>query len=494
VLGSDRLRIARLLVIEALLLSTAGAVGGLALSAWSATVLSTFALPAGSPLTGRLNLVFDARVAIFGALLAVVTGLLFGIAPALRAANANVATNLRDGGRLHSAGRGMSALRKTFVGAQVAISAVLVIIAGLTIRSLANAERVDPGVDADRIAVIGTDLAQGGVAQEQQAAVLAQLLERIAAVPGVERAAITTRLPAQRGPTTTQVIEGYVPSAGTGAVEVPVAFVSRDYFATMGIRLLAGRTFTREDRSDTAPVIVVNEAAARAYWGGNAVGGRMLRQVENGRWAAVVGVVADAKVEDLTEPPTPMMYVSAEQNGIGGLIVARTSRDPATVLNELGTALHDVRASLPITRLLTLHEHLGNGLRVARAGTAALGAFSALALLIASLGIYAVVAFTVGGRAHELGIRAALGATASGMVRMVVRESLSTVLIGLLVGLGLAALATRGLAGVLYGVSALDAATFAGAGALLLAAALLAAWLPARRAAGADPAGLLRSE
>jgi ABC-type antimicrobial peptide transport system permease subunit len=242
-------------------------------------------------------------------------------------------------------------------------------------------------------------------------------------------------------------------------------------------------------------VVVVNEAAARAYWGGNAVGGRLQRQVANSPWVAVVGIVADAKVDDLTEPPTPMMYLSAEQIGVGGFaIVARTARDPATLKNELGIALHDFRATLPITRLLTLHEHLGNGLRVARAGTVAIGVFSALALLIASLGIYAVVAFAVGRRAHELGIRTALGATASGIVRMVVRESLATVATGLLVGLGLAALAMQGLAGVLYGVSSLDAVTFVGASALLLGAAFVASWLPARRAANADPVGLLKSE
>ena len=175
-------------------------------------------------------------------------------------------------------------MRKGLIVTQVAISIVLVIGAGLMVRSLANAQRVDPGVDADRIAVIGTDLAQGGVTPAESAAVVAQLLERVAALPGIERAAVTSRLPAQTGPSTTQVIDGYRPSAGTGAVELPVAFVSRDYFATMGISLLAGRTFTVDDRAGTAPMIVVNQAAARAYWGGNAIGGRIPTTV---RWTAL---------------------------------------------------------------------------------------------------------------------------------------------------------------------------------------------------------------
>src|SRR5262249_31256895 len=162
----------------------------------------------------------------------------------------------RDAGRAHSTGRGLSALRRGLIATQVAISIVLVIGAGLMARSLANAQRVNPGVDVDRIAIIGTDLAQGGVTQAESAAVVARLLERVAALPGVEHAALTSRLPVQIGPSTTQVIDGYRPSAGTGAVELPVAFVSRDYFATMGIPVLEGRTFNTEDRADTPPVIV----------------------------------------------------------------------------------------------------------------------------------------------------------------------------------------------------------------------------------------------
>jgi len=495
VLGSDGYRIARLLLIEALLLSTFGALAGLAMSAWSAVALSTLSLPSRLPVVGTLNVAFNGRVATFGTLLAIATGLMFGLLPALRAAKADAATNLRDGGRAHSSGRGLSALRRGLIATQVAISIVLVIGAGLTARSLANAQRVNPGVDVDRIAIIGTDLAQGGVTPEQSAAVAAQLLERVSALPGVEDAALTTRLPVQIGPSTTQIIDGYRPSTGTGAVELPVSFVSRDYFATMGIPVLAGRIFNADDRADTPPVIVVNQAASRAYWGGNAVGGRMQRQGAGSRWVNVVGVVADAKVVDLTEDPTPAIYLSTEQTGLGGFsLVARTSRDPAVLTKELESALHDVWPSLPITRELTLEEHLGNGLSPLRGVTIGLGAFSALALLIASIGIYAVVSFAVGARSHELGIRAALGATAPTVVGMIVRESLATVSIGLVVGLMVAALLMRGIAGALFGVQPLDAATFIASSALLLGAAGLAAWLPARRAAGSDPAQLLKSE
>lgn len=495
VLGADRHRITRLLLIEALLLSALGAAAGLAIAAWCVTLLSTLSLPSSGPLLGSLGVGFNHRVAIFGTLLTLATGLLFGIAPALRAAKTDVAANLRDGGRSHSAGKGVSMLRKGLVVAQVAISVVLVIGAGLMVRSLANAERVDPGVDAERIAVIGTNLAQGGVTREEAPTVVAQLLERVEALPGVERAAVTTRLPVQPGGTTTRIIDGYTPQGGTGAVELPFALVSRGYFETMAIPLLAGRAFTAADRADAPRTVVVNAAAARAYWGGKAVGGRIRGQGADSKWLEVVGVVGDVKVSDLTEAPTPMIYLSTEQSGVGGFfVVARTSRDPAAVMSELRTALRGVRASLPVTRLQTLEAHFGDALQVPRAGTILMSAFSTLAVLIATLGIYAVVAYTVERRTHELGIRAALGASASRIARMVVLESLATVGLGIAAGLVLAALATRGLEGVLYGVHPLDAVTFVGTGVLLLAAACVAAFLPARHAANANPAELLKSE
>jgi putative ABC transport system permease protein len=493
-LGADRLRIVRLLLLESLLLSALGAAAGLGLAAWTTAVLSSVSLPdVGFSPGGGLDVGFDHRVVIFGVLMSIATGLLFGLVPAVRSMRTDVAAILQDEGRAQSAGRGISRLRKALVVVQVAISVVLVIAAGLLGRSLANAERVDPGVDTQRIAVIETDLAQGGVAQEESAAVAAQVLERVEALPGVERAALTTRLPARRGATTTQIVDGYTPPSGTSAVELELAMVSRGYFETMGIPLLAGRTFTAADRPQTPNVIVVNDAAARAYWGGNAVGGRIRSQGADGDWLEVVGVVADVKVTDLTEAPTPMIYGSTEQSGVGGFaVVARTSDNPAALLPSLRRALREVRESLPVIRLHTLEAHFGQTMAIPRVGTALMGGFSLLALLLAGLGIYAVVSFNVERRTQELGIRTALGATRSTMVRMVVGESLAAVGIGLVAGLALAALAARGLETMLFGVTPLDTMTFAGASALLLAAASLAAYLPARRAGSAHPAQVLR--
>lgn len=494
-LGANGLRIARLLILEALLLSTLGAAAGLALATWSTTFLSSVSFPAGPLMSGSgLDLGFDRRVALFGVVMAIGAGLLFGLVPALRTMRTDVIATIRDEGQGQAAGRGVSLLRKALVVTQVAISVVLVIAAGLLGRSLANTARVDAGIDAERIAVISTDLAQGGVAEDQAATVTTEILERVEALPGVERAAITTRLPVQFGSSTTQIVEAFTPAAGTGAVELQVAIVSRGYFDTMGIPLRSGRTFAVSDRAATAPVVVVNEAAARAYWGGDALGGRIRSQGADSPWQQVIGVVADVKVTDLTEAPTPMIYWSTEQVGVGSFsIVARSSGEPEALLPALRGALRAVRASLPVTRLLTLEAHLGNALVIPRAGTALIGSFSMLALLLAGLGIYAVVACTVERRAHELGIRAALGATPVSLVRSVMRESLGAVSVGLAVGLALAVLATRGLAGVLFGVPPVDGVTFAGASALLLAAACVASFLPARRVGSAYPVDVLRS-
>lgn len=428
-----------------------------------------------------------------GVLMALATGLLFGIIPALRSARTDVATALRDEARGQSAGRAVSFLRGGLVALQVAVSLVLVVAAGLLARSLANAERVEPGVDADRIAVMETNLEQAGVTGGE-AAVVRQLLARVNALPGFERAALTNRLPAQSGWSTTQVVDGYEPTAGTGSVELPLAIVSHGYFETMGIRVLAGRTFTADDRAETSTVVVVNETAARTFWDGNAVGGRIRPQDGDGPWRQVVGVVADVKVNDLQEPPTPMIYYSAEQSGVGEFaVVARTAGDPAALTAGLRNALRTVRASLPVTRMTTLEAHLGEALAGPRVVAALMGGFSLLALLLASLGVYAVVAFTVERRTQELGIRLALGARRSRLVGMVVGRSLGVVAIGVAAGLVLAALATRGLEGMLFGVRALDPVTFVQATLLLLVAAAAAAFVPALRAARANPVEALRT-
>jgi putative ABC transport system permease protein len=492
-LGAGWQRVVRLLLFEALLLAGLGGAAGLAVAAVAAQVLPSLPLPTSA---GAPDVRFDHRVVLFGVVAALATGLLFGLVPALRAAKTDVVAVLRDEGRGHSAGGRVSLLRKCLVATQVALSVVLVVAAGLMARSLANAERVELGVDAERIAILGTNLQQGGVANEMEAAVVAaDLLERVAALPGVERAALTTRLPVQTGFTSTTVVDGYTPAAGTGSVELPLAGVSRRYFETMGIPLLAGRTFSGVDHPESPPVVVVNETAARLFFGGNAVGQRIRPQAAPDAWREVIGVVADVKVTDVTEPPAPMFYYSAEQAPpLGFTVGARTSGDPAALTEALRAALREARASLPVTRQGALEAHVAAGLATARTAVALMSGFSLLALLLALLGVYAAVSFNVERRTRELGVRMALGATHTCLARMVVGESVLVVALGVAAGLGLAALVSRGLSGVLFGVEPMDAATFAGAAALLIVTAAAAAFLPAHRAARANPVEALRTQ
>jgi predicted permease len=327
--------------------------------------------------------------------------------------------------------------------------------------------------------------------------VTAEILARIATLPGVERAALTTRLPVQPGGSSTTVVDGYTPAVGTGAVELPAVGVSREYFDTMGIRLVAGRSFSTSDNPDGAPVVIVNETAARLFWNGDAVGRRLRPQDDPDAWREVVGVVADVKVADVTEPPTPMFYFSTDQiPPLGFTVVAKASGDPALLAEALRAALREVRTSLPVTRQGSFEATVAAGFAGARIGVALIGGFSLLALVLAGLGVYAVVSFNVERRTQELGVRMALGATHARLARMVVGECVLVVAIGVVVGSGLAALGARGLSsvGVLFGVAAIDSATFAGAAALLLSTAAAAAFLPAYRAARANPVDALRTQ
>ena len=489
-LGGDRSRVGRPLLLEALLLSLVGGALGLVFASWLQIAISSVTLP---PANQALDMRFDYRIVSFSVIAALATGCLFGLLPSWRSASTNIAGVLRDAGRMHSSA-GTSLLRNVLVAAQVALSVVLVSASVLLARSLLNAERVDPGVDVERIAILGTNLLQGGVPQQETGAVAAQVLEGLRAVPGVESAALTIRLPLASGPTSSTIVEGYELPRGTSAIEMPIAAVSSAYFSTMGIALLDGRDFAATDRRDSPPVVIVSETTARVFFAGDAVGKRVRGQDDPDSWREVIGVVADVKVQDLQEPPTPLMYLSTEQTGTGGFsAVVRTAGDPAALLSALQQSLRQVRASLPITRSEPFETHVARALAAARTSTLLATACSALALVLASLGIYAAVSFSVERRTQEIGVRTALGAGTAQLVRMVVGSSMRVACIGVGVGLAFAVLAAQGMRAILFGVGPLDIASLAAAALLLIGAAALAAFVPALRASRANPLEVLRN-
>jgi putative ABC transport system permease protein len=494
-LGAPRARVARLFLIESLLLSAMGGTAGLLLTRWALAALPS--LPLGDVLGGALELGVDARVALFSVGLMLLTGVLFGLAPALRSAGADVAQALRDDRRGSSGGRGTLRLRSLLVAVQVAASLVLVLGTGLLARSLAALQSVDAGVDVDRVAFVRTDWSRAGLEGGEDGRVaIDEMRRRVEAIPGVTWAALATRLPAQNSGTTTTEVEGYTPPAGTDAVELPFAVVSDGYFETMGIPLLTGRLFNDDEVPGTAESsILINEAAARRFYGAaNPIGRRMRAQGSQAWNRTVVGVVGDVPVGRLGEAPRPIFYFSTRQTTrLPAYLMARTEGDPGALASALRQAVGEMGVTVSVSAQGTLAGHFGSTLATPRLAARAMGAFSLLALLLAGLGIYAVVSFSVARRTGEMGIRMALGAERSWVVRMIVREVVGVVLVGLVVGLALAGAGATQLGGALYGVSALDPVTFGGAVAVLLLVAWFAAYVPARRAARADPVDALRT-
>jgi putative ABC transport system permease protein len=318
----------------------------------------------------------------------------------------------------------------------------------------------------------------------------------MAALPGVTGVARSTRLPVQNsGGTTTRFVEGYIAPAGTGNVELNYNLVDETYFETMGILVESGRAFVLDDGVGSNPIVIVNETAARRFWSNDgAVGGRVRGESAESPWADVVGVVGDSKIRTLDEPETPFLYFPLSRAAVGRLyFLVRTEADPTVLTAALRATVREIDPTLDVFEAGPLETHISTSLDPLRTGVLAMSGFSLLAILLASLGIYAVVSFVVARRTAEMGIRIALGAARRRIVGMVVRDVLVTVGVGMVVGLGLAALILPRVAEALFGVGGLDPVAFGGGAALFLAVSAVAAWIPARRAAHADPVEALRA-
>ncbi|MCA1817263.1 MAG: ABC transporter permease [Acidobacteria bacterium] len=513
-LGASRARLVRQLLTESVLLSVAGGALGLLIAFWLADALKMYSPPANL-FDVAFDFSLDRSVLAFTLVLSVLTGVVFGIAPALASSRPDLVAALKDETVL-VAGQGSAfarrfSLRNLLVVAQVALSLVLLVGAGLFLRSLRSAQRIDLGFEPEDVMTMPLQINLLRYTKAQGQDFYRRVLERVEAIPGVESATMT-RTPPLSGASrqSSVIVEGQQQSpdrvsssetTGGGAVEVSEnttlsSPVARRYFETLKIPLLRGRDFGEADREGAPGVAVVNETFVARYLGGqDPVGRRISLSGEKGPWLEIVGLVRDGKYVTVGEEPAPFVYQPlAQRHETGMTLLVRTSGDPARFVSQVRERVHSVEPNLPLNASRTMTELLAMSLFPARMGAILLGCFGLLALLLASVGLYGVMSYSVSRRTREIGIRMALGAESGSVLRLVLREGMTLVAVGVAVGLVAALAATRLLAGFLYGVSTTDPAAFAAVAALLALVALVASLIPARRAARIDPMVALRYE
>jgi predicted permease len=489
-LGGSRTRLVRQLLTEGLLLAAAGAAAGVVLATWATGALATFEPPLPVPVA--LEFPLDARILLFTALIAALTVVLSALAPALRATRLEAATALRGDMGATGAGRRIG-LRDGLVVAQVAVSLVVLAAAGLFLASLRNATHVDPGFRAAGLSLVRLELGIQGYDSVRGKSFYTELERRARSLPSVEAVSLAEIVPLGMARQRRGVeVEGYTPREGE-EMEFGVNTVGVGYFETMDIPLVQGRGFESSDREGGTPVAVVNESFARRFWPGEEPIGRRFTTGRGGT-RVVVGVARDGKYWSLTEDPQPHFYEPfAQAYEADMVLLVRSGSDPRSILPALIREARALDPELPI-EANTMTEHLGFALLPQRIGAAVLGVFGAVAALLAAFGLYGVMSYVVSQRTAEIGIRMALGARSRDVRMLVVRRALALTLTGLVLGLAGALAATRVLASFLVDVSPTDPATLMSVALLFTSVALLASWLPARRAASVDPIRALRSE
>ncbi|HEY9402033.1 MAG TPA: ABC transporter permease [Pyrinomonadaceae bacterium] len=496
-LGAGRPRIIRQLLTESLLLAFLGGVAGLILSLFLTDLLIAIS-PADVPRLNEIKL--DARVLAFTVGVVSLVGLLFGLAPAWQASKTDLNEVLKDGGRSSTEGRGRNRLRALLVVTEMALSLLLLVGAGLLIKSFVLLRDVNPGFDAKNVLTMRISLPGARYPEPQQSErFYRDLTERVKALPGVEAAGATVSLPL--GGSNFSVGRSFIregrPLVTEESQNADYFVATPDYFKTMRIPVKAGRAFTEQDRVDTPPVVVVNESLARRFFPGEDPVGKRLTVWRDEKFAReIIGVVGDVKSDRLDAETDAQIYVPyAQDAGWGGLSLAvRTTVEPETLAAAVRGAVLSIDKNQPVYDIKTMDDVLAASVANNRLVVLLFGLFALFALLLATVGIYGVMSYSVAQRTHEIGIRMALGAQPADVLRLILRQGLVLTLAG--VGLGLAgSLAlSRLLESLLYGVSATDPITFGGLSLLLAVVALVACYIPTRRAMKVDPMVALRNE
>jgi macrolide transport system ATP-binding/permease protein len=494
-LGASRTRLIRQLLTESFLLAIVAGITGVVMAYWTMDVIMAFVPPVDMPID--LGLRMDTTTLLFALGVSMVTGLVFGLAPALQASSNQTINALKEEGRSGSGGRTTGRLRNALVVAQVAVCLVLLVGATLFLRSFIAAQSLSPGFDASHVVTASMDMFPSGYTGDRHREFQRRAIEAVQAVPGVESAAFGSRLPLGFGGnnSTSVGVEGYVPRENEEIV-INYSTIGPNYFETMGIPIRQGREYNDTDTLQSPRTLVINETMAKRYWPeGKALGGK-IRLGQN--LAEVIGIVADSKYSSINERPLAQLFFPVSRSETSTLrLFVKTAGDPAPLVAEVRNAIRGIDATLPVYDARTLNEHMQIAVFAQRMAANLLGAMGVLALLLAAIGLYGVMAYAVSQRTQELGIRLALGASPGSLLGMIVGQGMKLTVIGLAIGLAIALGAFGSIGAVrslLPGISPMDPITFVTVPIVLGSIALLASWIPGRRAGKVDPLVALRYE
>jgi predicted permease len=492
-LGAGRGRLIQQLLIESLVLALLGAAAGVVMAHWGTHLLMGFLPNTHLPIGYAFHL--DARTLGFTVVLALGTALIFGLAPALQMSRADLSSVLKEGGRSSGSGAAHHRLRSGIVVTEIALALLLLVGAGLCIKGFQQAQRIDFGFDPNRILLAGLRVGMNGYDEARAVKFYRDLRERLASAPGVKEASLASWFPLgfEGGGSLTVDVEGYARTLNED-LSVPYSIVSPHYFDTLRIPILDGRDFADRDDANAAKVAVINETMAKRFWPGQNPLGRKFK-IWRGEMT-VVGIVKSGKYRSLNEPPKPFFYLPFSQ-GVSDLnlgVALRTDGNPGALASTVRREIHALDPGVEVWALLPMSDFIQAAFLSQRIAATLLVCIGLVALILAAMGIYGVMAYVVGQRTQEIGIRMALGAQTGDVLRLVVGQGMRLAFLGVGIGLAGALVTTRALSAFLHGVSPFDPLTFAGVAILLSLVTLTACLIPARRAAHVDPMLALRSE
>lgn len=497
-MGANRWRLIRQLLTESILLSFIGGVLGMLLAVWMINLLLAFKPPIDFPLS--LDIAIDWRVLVFSLLVSLVTGAIFGLAPALQATRPALVTTLKESAT-QGGGSRRNRLRSLLVVLQIALSLVVLIGGGLVLRTLQQLQTMDPGFNPSNALMMSFDVGLQGYDRPRGEQFYRQLVERVESLPGVKSSAITSYVPLSLNYNSSTIfVEGQPAERGANVPTAMVGQVGPRYFETLATPILEGREFTTRDSDKSEKIVVVNETFVRrlmpfAKTNRDAIGRRISFNSAEGPFLEIVGVAHAGRYFNIAEDPRSFIWRPIFQSySNSGILVVRTNGDPESMIAPIRNELRALDPNLPVFEVKTLTNHLRLAFFPSRVAASVLGAFGLVALLLAAMGIYGVTSFAVAQRTHEIGIRMALGAQLADVLRLVLNQGVKLILMGVGLGLAGAYLVTRAITSLLYGVSATDPVTFILVSLGLTAVALIACYIPARRATKVDPLVALRYE